>query len=159
MKIFLCFLALGTILIVGSVSVIEGQVPLQPSWQSQAVTDQSCYYDGTNCGLGTTNCAAETFTVDTSGTYYLHAWMQCFPNDPNNCGGCYACAHLVRLPTGDDMYPGGLHTSPGNCDLTSPGITLQAGAVYRLSVCKKPYGSSDCSVCDVECRANAQVHN
>jgi hypothetical protein len=157
MKAFICFLPVGIVLLLGSITVGVGQNPPQPLYSSPVVTDPSCFYDATNCGMSFANCDSGDVYVFDAASYSLHVWITCVPGDTVNCGGCYACAHLIRTLDGHDMF-GPVHTACGHCDVTSPPDSLLPGVKYKLYVCKKPCNSTTCATCNVDCAAHGQIH-
>jgi hypothetical protein len=145
----------------------RGQAAPQPMYASGVAMDASCAWDSNdqNCTTGASaGCSMVTVIVQSTGHYYLHTWVDCAPGDPH-CGGCYACAHLVRASDGV-TFISPCHTQlncdqqSSSCEATcpgSPGATLVAGVEYKLWVCKRPCSASDCRGCNTDCAAKAQI--
>ena len=147
MKTFLCFLALGILLIAGSLSVIEGN-PLQPAWLSLEAIDSTCS-DHSDCNASFSDGgASQLFYVPNDGQYYLHVVLNC--ESPSTCYPCFACA-VVQARDFQCLQHAGC-ASP--CDVAT-GCPLQAGVLYSLTVCLRHCNPGSCADC--QCIAEAYV--
>lgn len=157
MKALLCFVAIGTVLLLGSVTFTVGQSPPQPLWKSDVLTESECNSSQTICSTNENPSASMNVTVPAMGDYYLETWISCSSPQGSPCGGCYACAHLIRVSDSQDMF-GPVHTACQTpCDVSAGPVSLQNGVQYKLYVSKKPCVNHDCANCSSACQANAVI--
>jgi hypothetical protein len=155
MKAILTLIIISTILVPNTVTCGFGQSAPQPMWVSSVLIDPDCSLGLTICGTDGTGCTSMAVTVPVTGPYALCAWIECNPSDPD-CGGCYACAHLMNGNV--DVFGSGVQTlctSP--CDGRVGPVQLVAGVQYKLIVCKRPCNNLNCEACSAGCVAKAQV--
>ncbi len=105
--------------------------------------------DCDDCGA---YCGTATFTVPSTGTYYLCTKLVC---TSGSCETCQSCANLKQL---DSTFIANAHTtcpSQGTtCSNNTDGITLTVGIQYGLCVCLR-ICSGTCNGCG--CYASAWI--
>jgi hypothetical protein len=159
MKPMLCFAALGIVLVLGLITTAFGQSSPQPLWKTQVLIETDCNSSLTNCSASENPSESMEVTVPSIGQYILETWISCSDPQSNPCGGCYACAHLIRESDNHDMF-GAVHTTCETpCDISSLPISLQNGVTYKLHVSKKPCENHDCANCSSSCQANAVIRS
>lgn len=159
MKAILCFLGIGILLLLGSITVGVGQ-HVHPLF-SAGVTDYVCNSIHDIChDWYLDDCEIFPFTGSFNGQAHLTVEVKCPPPGPYQgpCGGCFACSYVKRVSDGQIIASAATPFSPcnGACEGSPSYFQLQDQVDYELLVCKRSC-DGNCDHCSRYCFAHAEV--
>ena len=158
MKAVLCFVVVGVILVLGTMTLSVGQNPPQPMFSGVQADDRDCNSALALCDLAHfDDCVRFPFVGSFDGPAHLEARIICLLDHPH-CGGCFVCAYVFREP-GDIIQA---HTETpqdcsGDCVGQNVSFTMTDNANYQLIVCKRSC-DGHCDDCSSYCYAHAAVY-
>jgi hypothetical protein len=155
MKAILCFLAIGTVILLGSVSFTAGQGSPQPMFITPIVEDHLCNSVHNFCHVNDlTDCQMVLFWGSGGVPAHIKVTITC-TTTPSLCGDCIACSY-VRRASDHGLVAEAFTNCNGPCSAVSiPDFTMDM-VQYELWVCLRSC-SGDCRDCSADCYAHAEV--